>query len=112
MAEVRTIDVGRDFSPTPGGRYRADGLFSGEAFREEHLEPVIEQGLDIIVDLDSALGFTSSFLEETFGGLVRKYGPGIMNRVQPRALKKPHRVASAREYMVRAMDEEPRRAIK
>jgi len=65
----------RDFSKAPFGRYKSDGEFSGEAFREilanklkysqEHNEP-------LIIKLDNVYGLGSSFLEESFGGLVRK----------------------------------------
>lgn len=62
-------------APFPGGRYRADGPYSGEWFREEVLRPALEsaaQGGDrVTVDLDGAPGYGSSFLDEAFGGLVR-----------------------------------------
>ncbi len=37
--ETRVVDVAKDFSRTPGPRYRADGPFSGEEFREDFLLP-------------------------------------------------------------------------
>jgi len=67
------IDIGKNFSPTPSGRYKADGPFSGEAFREKHLKKaVLKDDLEILVNLDTAIGLGSSFLEEAFGGLIRK----------------------------------------
>lgn len=71
-----TIVVARDFSRYPGGRYKADGEFSGEAFREEKLLPALREAeavdARVVVDIDGAAGYPSSFLEEAFGGLVRE----------------------------------------
>lgn len=71
-----TIVVARDFSRYPGGRYKVDGEFSGEAFREEKLVPALREANDtrgrVVVDIDGAAGYPSSFLEEAFGGLVRE----------------------------------------
>lgn len=61
-----------DFSKFPGPRYRDLGEHSGEQFREEVLAPAIkEHGADIIINLDGVMGYGSSFLEESFGGLIR-----------------------------------------
>lgn len=68
------INVAKDFSKTPFGRYRTDGDFSAEKFRDELLVPLIQKnpGKDIEIDFtDVAFGMGSSFLEEIFGGLVR-----------------------------------------
>lgn len=62
----------REFSDTPAGRYRKDSPRSGEQFREELLIPALAEDAAVEVDLDGTLGFGSSFLEEAFGGLVRK----------------------------------------
>ena len=70
----KTISIARDFSRFPAGRYRADGPFSGEQFRDDKLAPALSQNPKVIVDLDGALGYGSSFLEEAFGGLVREKG--------------------------------------
>lgn len=66
------ITIATDFSDTPAGRYASDGPYSGESFREEMLIPALKEGKSVVVDLDGVLGFGSSFLEEAFGGLVRK----------------------------------------
>lgn len=70
---MHIIHVATDFSSVPAGRFRMDGPFSGEQFREEHLRPLLARGEKVIVDLDNVEGYGSSFLEEAFGGLVR-YG--------------------------------------
>jgi hypothetical protein len=69
--EKMDYSIAKQFTRTPAGRYKVDGPYSGERFREEVLLPVLESGNQIAVDLDGAVGFGSSFLEEAFGGLVR-----------------------------------------
>ena len=76
MKNTTTINVAREFSRFPGGRFFTDGQFSGQRFREELLEPVLRNhpNVQVTVELDGTLGFGSSFLEEAFGGLVRLSG--------------------------------------
>ena len=69
----------RDFTTTPGARYRHQGSRSGEEFRKEHLEPALDEavrtGSDFDVDMRGTdLGAPVGFLEEAFGGLVRSRG--------------------------------------
>src|SRR5262245_51534800 len=75
MADL-TISIARDFSQYPAGRTRRDGPNSAERFREDVLIPALQKavaaGLRVIVELDGVYGYSSSFLEETFGGLVRR----------------------------------------
>ena len=68
---MRTIKMGRDFSPCPGGRSRADGPWCAEAFREDTLHPALVAEDVVVLHLDCAEGYGSSFLSEAFGGLVR-----------------------------------------
>lgn len=67
-----------DFSKTPGPRYAEEGLFSGEIFRKKFLTPrlkeAIAKGEVLIVNLDGTAGYGTSFLEESFGGLIREEG--------------------------------------
>lgn len=64
-----------DFTRFPGPRYRRLGEFSGEEYREDILVPAIKRvGKSLVVDLDSTMGYGSSFLEEAFGGLIRDSG--------------------------------------
>lgn len=70
----KTICIAKDYSDTPAGRYISDGNFSGERFREEFLYPALKENELVEVDLDEALGYGSSFLEEAFGGLIRVDG--------------------------------------
>lgn len=65
------INIATDFSPFAAGRYRTDGPWSGQRFREELLVPALRSFARVSVSLDGTLGLGSSFLEEAFGGLVR-----------------------------------------
>lgn len=73
-AEMPVLKV-VEFVAAPGGRFRSDGPNSGEAFRDDVLAPCLDQaiatGQRLVVELDGTPGYPSSFLEETFGGLVR-----------------------------------------
>ena len=72
---MRVINIARDFSVFPGGRSPKDGPHNGEEFRERLLIPALTSGESIQIELDGTRGYGSSFLEEAFGGLVRRgYG--------------------------------------
>src|SRR5258707_481379 len=72
----RKISIANDFSPYPAGRKRRDGPNSAERFREDILIPALKEAQEhnarVVIILDGVLGYSSSFLEETFGGLVRR----------------------------------------
>lgn len=70
---MKVIDIGKDFSRYPVGRYVDDGPYTGQAFRQKFLEPAFEKHEPVKVVLDNTAGYGSSFLEEAFGGLVRKF---------------------------------------
>ncbi|WP_295452611.1 STAS-like domain-containing protein [uncultured Pseudophaeobacter sp.] len=65
-----------DFSKFPSGRDDNDGDFNGEKYRDSILAPQIKaakaSGKKIEISIEGVLNFGSSFLEEAFGGLVRK----------------------------------------
>ena len=70
------INIGKDFSEDPSGRYYSDGEGSGEEFREEVLRPKLEEAdknndkIRVILD-DEVDGYGSSFLVEAFTGVVK-----------------------------------------
>ena len=68
---MKTIVVGRDFSENPCGVHSEDGPFSAENFRKNVLIPVLKSEDVVTVDLSGVLGYSASFLQEVFGGLVR-----------------------------------------
>lgn len=67
----KTINISQEFSKYPGPRYKKLGLFSGEEFRDDILIPALKVSETVTIQLDGAMGYGSSFLEETFGGAVR-----------------------------------------
>jgi len=80
------IKIATDFSELPGARYEKEGPFSGERFRDEILLPkyleAVQKKVKLTIDLDDCFGFATSFLEESFGGLVRKLQiPGVLQNI-------------------------------
>jgi hypothetical protein len=69
-----TINIAKDFSMEPAGRYPEDGPNNGQRFRLEQLVPALASATKVIVELDGTEGYGSSFLDEAFGGLVRDHG--------------------------------------
>lgn len=71
------IKISSDFSEIPSGRTIAEGDHSGEEFRDTILiqkyEEAEKKNESLEIDFDGCYGFGTSFLEEAFGGLVRKY---------------------------------------
>lgn len=66
-------EIAKQYTKSPGIR---TGKFSGEDFREKVLKNLISQLKEdevLIINLDGGFGYSSSFLEEAFGGLVREY---------------------------------------
>lgn len=71
MSTEAVVSIAKNFSRFPAGRYLTDGPYSGQAFREKVVEPLLKEGKRVTIDLDGVMGYGSSFLEEAFGGLVR-----------------------------------------
>lgn len=91
---MQTVNVARDFTRFPSGRYKRNGATSGEAFREQFLEPPLLKGEDVTVELDGTLGYGSSFLEEAFGGAVRT------TKLRPEKLLSHLRIVSSDDELV------------
>jgi len=76
--KLMKLSIAKDFTRKPGPRYRFEGEYSGQKFREEVLEPSFKAALQthalLEVNLNGVEGYGTSFLEESFGGLVRAYG--------------------------------------
>jgi hypothetical protein len=89
-----TVNVAKQFTRFPSGRYAKNGDTSGEAFRERFLEGPISRGESVVVELDGTIGYGSSFLEEAFGGLVRKL------KILPSSLKTRLTLVSAESLLL------------
>ena len=72
--KTERIVVARDYSRYPMGRDDDDGPFNGQRFRKEFLIPLLRdpEVHKVVVDLRDLKIQGSSFLEESFGGLVRE----------------------------------------
>ena len=75
--EGKMINIGADFTRYPAGRFRTDGIYSGERFRQDYLVPALRNHARVTLLLDGPIGYGSSFLEEAFGGLIRNEGFSI-----------------------------------
>ena len=99
-----TVNIAKEFSSYPGARYRKDGPHSGEEFREKLLGPRFRQALEqeqkLLVNLDGAEGYATSFLEEAFGGLAREYGAQkVLAHLELRSLDEPLLVNEIEKYI-------------
>ncbi len=76
--EEYKIEIAKEFSDKLGGRWKKLGPFSGEDFYEKHLkqkfENAFKEGEKLHVYLDGTKGYGSSFLDQSFGELVREFG--------------------------------------
>lgn len=72
MTDAITLRISEQFSPYPGGRHPKDGPFSGQHFRDDVLAPLLLKHAQVNLVFDGLAGLPSSFLEEVFGGLIRK----------------------------------------
>ena len=105
------IVICRDFSETPNARYRAEGPDSGEEFRESLLEPKYilarNSNQKLIINLDGAYGYPTSFLEEAFGGLARKYGsPEVADTLEFISEDEPSLIQEINGYIQNCKDRE------
>ncbi len=70
------INIAEEFSANTGGRYIEESDYSGELFRKNFLESkyqdALEKGEKLEINFDNSYGYSPSFLEEAFGGLVRE----------------------------------------
>lgn len=66
--------VASEFSRFPGGRLRSHGPKSGEEFRDDVLIELYNSCNKLTINLTGAVGYGSSFLDESFGELGKIYG--------------------------------------
>lgn len=76
------IIIAKDFTTTPGARYRRDGEFSGEQFLDEILlkkfEKAVAEKYILQIDLDKVWGYPSSFVSGSFGKLSISKGANLV----------------------------------
>lgn len=75
MSEVnKTYEFSTEYTRYPGGRLRRHGPYSGEAFREDVLAPLLQEFEKVHLNLTETSGFGSSFLDEAFGEIGKRLG--------------------------------------
>lgn len=100
------ISVAKDFSDSPGGRIPKEGPNSGQEFRTDFLIPALTQSdAEIFIDLDGTDGYGSSFLEESFGGLIRLGFDGnlILSRLNFKSEDDESVIEEIKQYIKEAM---------
>lgn len=82
MQIIEKIIIAKDFTATPGARYRTDGKWSGEEFLEDHLQKkfnaAVQQNGLVFIDLDGVFGYPSSFVSGSFGKLSLEKGADLV----------------------------------
>ena len=69
------ISIATHLSPSSLGHLLDEGLSGGKHFRETILAPALKKASKenpVVIDINNVSGYSSSFLNEAFGGLVRK----------------------------------------
>lgn len=84
MKTETTLDVSK-YTDMPIGRNNLDGPKNGADYRDNHVIPALNEYSNVKIDFSKTLGTTPSFLEEVFGGLVRKGfidASSLLSRIQ------------------------------
>lgn len=113
------LKIATDFTTAPGPRYITEGKFSGEQFRQEVLLPKVlearEKKVTLTVDLDGTSGYATSFLEESFGGLIRENDLSLATLdsvLKFTSNEEPSLLKEIREYMTEAEEESKKKGAK
>ena len=103
-----TINIAKDYTKTPGGRYIKEGPFSGEDFRVKILKAKFEESISsckkLIVILDGGYGYAPSFLEEAFGGLAREIKDRRIADIEIISTEEPKLIDDIKEYITKALE--------
>lgn len=109
--EYDLLIIPKDFSRMPGTQYISEGINSGEKFRDTLLYPMIIESIKnkkkLKVDLDGCCGYACSFLEESFGGLIKVYGldyKTVMKTLILKSQDEPYLVDRIYRYIKEAND--------
>ncbi|EGT0642947.1 STAS-like domain-containing protein [Citrobacter braakii] len=98
---MTTIKVASRY-PCPGPRFNSLGPSSGEDFRGWIVKE-LKRSHDLTIDLDGTEGYGSSFLEESFGGLIREgIDINIVRAIKYISNEEPELVEEIKEYIEEA----------
>lgn len=111
-----SINIAKDFSAYPAGRFRSEGDTSGEAFLLDHLIgkliiSMIENCL-LEIDLNNMNGYPSSFISGSFGKITYELGKVIGPKKASELVRK-HLVLKCEDSSsrVKAIEEEIKNPI-
>lgn len=97
------INIAKEYSKTPGGRHISEGAYSGEDFRKNKLKPMFDravaEGKTLVVILDGGYGYSPSFLEESFGGLVRETQDVRVALIEIVSEEEPEQIENIKGYI-------------
>lgn len=103
------INIAKEYTQVPGGRFIIDGAYSGEEFRDTLLLPRFEEAVSqnevLTVVLDGGYGYGTSFLDEAFGGLARKTrNPRVMD-IRIVSEEEPDLIQQVKQYIKKGLTE-------
>lgn len=81
--KVEYFSVAKDFSFTPGHRFRRMGNFSAEEMVEDYLQPKyekLEDGTIMVLDLDGTAGCCAGFLDQ-LANMLLDLDPKVTERM-------------------------------
>lgn len=97
------LSIAKDFSRTPGPRRASEGDFSGEEFLKllrVRFREARDAGRSLVVDLDGAAGYATSFLEAAFGGLARENDPQtVLKTLEFKSQEEPDLIEEIQGYI-------------
>lgn len=97
------ISIAKDFNYLVGLRYKKQSSFSGEEFRDNYIVPIFDKYDTIYINLDGTGGLTASFLDEVFGGLVKKYTYNkVINKIGLISNEDNTIICDIKKYMIEA----------
>lgn len=104
-----TYKIAKQYTEIPGPRFKKEGEFSGEDFRETVLKVLVRQAQQasekILIDLDGGYGYPTSFLEEAFGGLIRELKDKELNNIfEFKSDEEPLLIGEIKKYIQEAME--------
>lgn len=104
--KTKVFSIAREFSSYPGPRKISEGPYSGELFQTSQLSKIVRECLEtntkLVLDLDGTSGYNTSFLEESFGGLIRhdRFSLDELNSVlEIKSDDEPYLINEIRKYL-------------
>lgn len=102
--EKHFLRVSSEFSDTPGARYYTDGDNSGEEFYDKILKSAFKSALDdgseLVIDLDGTEGYATSFLDEAFVRLVKDFGKKeVLKTIKIVSVEEPDWIQEIQNYI-------------